>query len=152
MPGRMSSTRPSAVQTEVAMLPCSVRVNWMPLPKSMWTNGTGRTVCQTGSKFADIKAATCSLENNTVLARRAFVQENSASSLPIMWNSNTGLPDLPAAWQASANVACQCTLPGATRALTNALPGAATVTDWCWTTPRAGGSIVTVLAKSAGTD
>ena len=81
------------MHTEVAMLPCRVRVTWMPLPKSMCTRGTGRTVSHAGSKWAEIKLATCSLENNTVLARRALVQQNRSSSLPIIWNSNTGLRD-----------------------------------------------------------
>src|SRR5438445_7128752 len=99
------------------MLPCKVRVTTVPLPKSILTRGTGRTDSQALSKFWLMKPATSSRENNTVLAKRAFVQQNRWSSLPIIWNSNTGLPDFLAASQAAAKVACHRTLPGATRGL-----------------------------------
>jgi hypothetical protein len=38
--------------------------------------GTGRTLIHTGSKVRLMNSATAGLENNTVLARRAFVQQN----------------------------------------------------------------------------
>jgi hypothetical protein len=69
----MSSTFPSGAQTCVATLPCSVRFTTVPLPKSIVTRGTGRTDCHAGSNVSLMTAATWSSENNTVLARRAFV-------------------------------------------------------------------------------
>jgi hypothetical protein len=78
----MSRTIPSGVQTYVATLPCSVRFTTVPLPKSIVTRGTGRSDCHAGSNFSLMTAATWSLENNTVLARRAFVQVKRWSSSP----------------------------------------------------------------------
>src|SRR5262245_4623328 len=100
------------------MLPCRVRVSTLPLPKSMWISGTGRTLTQTGSKFLLTKVATSGRENNTVLASLAFVQQNSSSSLPVIWNRRTGLPVFTAAARASSTVLCQTTLPGSTLGLT----------------------------------
>src|SRR5262245_45629846 len=96
------------------MLPCSVRFMTLPLPKSMVTMGTGRTISQAGSKARLMYWATSGEENNTVLARRALVQQNCLSSWPIMWKSNTGLPDFFAATQASAKFLCQFTSPALT--------------------------------------
>ena len=86
--------------------------------------GTARTVSQTGSKERLIAKATPSFENNTVLAKRAFVQQNCSSSLPIIWKSSTGLPDFADAVQASAKVACHLTLPGCTVGLAGSPAGA----------------------------
>src|SRR5262249_12667057 len=101
------------------MLPCRVRVSTVPLPKSMRTIGTGRTLCQAGSKFLLMNSATSSRENNTVLARRAFVQQNWSSSLPIIWNKSTGFFDRAEGARASSRLAYQRTLPGWTVGLTN---------------------------------
>src|SRR5262245_15740532 len=114
MPGSTSYTLPSESQTDVATLPCRVRVTFTPLPKSMVTIGTGRTLTQTGSKPALTYSAMSGDENSTVLARRALVQQNCLSSCPIMWKTSTGLPDFLAAAQASANDGCHFTSPGAT--------------------------------------
>src|SRR5262245_48806817 len=96
------------------MFPCNVRVILVPFPKSMLTMGTGRTLSQAGSNMSLICFATSVEENNTVLARRAFVQQNCLSSLPIMWNSSTGLPDFLAASHAAVNDSCHLTSPGFT--------------------------------------
>src|SRR5437870_2358074 len=132
------------------MLPCRVRVRTLPLPKSMRTIGTGRTLSQTGSKYLLTNAATSSRENNTVLARRAFVQQNWSSSLPIIWNSRTGFFDLLAAAQAAARVGCQRTLPGSTFGLTNLSPVAAAGAEALVTIVRTGGSMRVVLEMSRG--
>src|SRR5207253_11049647 len=119
------------------------------LPKSMRTIGTGRTLSQTGSKFLLTNRATSSRENNTVLARRAFVQQNWSSSLPIIWNSRTGFFDLLAAAQAAARVGCQRTLPGWTLGLTNLSPPvAAAGAEALVTIVRTGGSMRRVLLMS----
>src|SRR5262245_40787423 len=81
----------------------------------MVTSGAGRTLSQAGSNVLLMYSATSLDENNTVLARRALVQQNCRSSCPIMWNNRTGLPDFWAAACASANDACHLTRPGATR-------------------------------------
>src|SRR5205085_2412730 len=134
------------------MLPCRVRVRTLPLPKSMRTIGTGRTLSQTGSKELLTNAATSARENNTVLARRAFVQQNWSSSLPIIWNSRTGFFDLLAAAQAARRLGCQRTLPGSTLGLMNLSLAAgvragaeAAVTIVC-----TGGSMRSVLDMSRG--
>src|SRR5436190_3666250 len=133
------------------MLPLSVRVSLTPVPKSMWIIGTGRTDSQAGSKLALMKPATSSFENNTVLARRAFVQQNWSSSLPIIWNSRTGFFDLLAAAQAAARVGCQRTLPGWTFGLTNLSPPvAAAGAEALVTIVRTGGSMRRVLLMSRG--
>src|SRR5579864_4737493 len=135
------------------MLPCSVRLMTLPLPKSMVTMGTGRTISQTGSKFKLIIWATSGEENNTVLAKRALVQQNCLSSWPIMWNSNTGLPDFFAAAQASAKLLCQFTSPALTVGL-SAVTGTMVVLAGAgpvFLTMLAGPlSIRTVLVISAG--
>src|SRR5262245_17873771 len=80
----------------------------------MVTSGAGRTLSQAGSNVLLMYSATSPDENSTVLARRAFVQQNCRSSCPIMWNIRTGLPDFWAAAWASATVGCHLTRPGAT--------------------------------------
>src|SRR5437899_1302028 len=134
------------------MLPCRVRVRTLPLPKSMRTIGTGRTLSQTGSKFLLTNAATSSRENNTVLARRAFVQQNWSSSLPIIWKSRTGFFDLLAAAQAALRVECQRTLPGSTFGLTNlsaaVAAGVRAGAEALVTIVRTGGSMRAVLVMS----
>src|SRR5258708_7060537 len=128
------------------MLPCSVRVSTVPLPKSIRMIGTGRTVSHTASKVWLTKAATSSRENNTVLAKRAFVQQNWSSSLPIIWKSRTGLPDLAEAAEAAAKLGCQGTLPGSTFGLTK--PAAGAGADISLTTRSVGLSISALLGRS----
>src|SRR5207248_2038752 len=119
------------------------------------TIGTGRTLCQTGSKLPLTNAATSSRENNTVLARRAFVQQNWSSSLPIIWNKRTGFFDRAEAARASARLACQRTLPGWTFGLTNLSAaagtgggGGGTGAEPSATTALTGGSMRIVLETS----
>ena len=101
------------------MLPCNVRVTTVPFPKSIRTIGAGRTDCHAASKFWLMNEATSSRENNTVLARRAFVQQNLSFKFPISWNKRTGFPVRRAATHASAIVACQLTSPGRTFGLSD---------------------------------
>src|SRR5713226_5080763 len=96
------------------MLPCRVRRITFPLPKSIVTIGTSRTLSQAGSNVLLMNWATSADENSTVLARRAFVQQNCLSSSPIMWNSSTGFPDVLAASHAFANDGCHWTRPALT--------------------------------------
>src|SRR5579864_7975502 len=95
-----------------------------------------------------MNCATSSRENNTVLARRAFVQQKRSSSLPIIWNSSTGLPDFREASQAAATLACQRTLPGSTFGLAASVAGAGA--ERSATTRAVGRSIRTVLVGSVG--
>src|SRR5438128_7313714 len=91
----------------------------------MVTSGAGRTLSHAGSNVALMYLATSVDENNTVLARRALVQQNCLSSWPIMWKSSTGLPDFCAAVWASANEECQFTNPGFTAGFSSAAVGTA---------------------------
>src|SRR5579859_8184680 len=111
------------------MLPCSVRLITLPLPKSMVTRGTSRTVSHAGSNDALMNWATSADENSTVLASRALVQQNCLSSCPIMWNSSTGLPDFLAASHALANDGCHFTSPGLTVGLSVSPRGLANASD-----------------------
>src|SRR5262245_3227016 len=152
-----SSTFPSAVQTHVAMLPCSVRLITVPFPKSIVTIGTSRTLSQAGSNVWLMYWASSADENNTVLARRALVQQNCLSSCPIMWNKRTGFPDVFAASHAAANDACHLTSPALTVGLTASLPGRAAGpgfpgADARATTPLAGNSISPLRRSSTGAD
>src|SRR5262249_18543731 len=89
----------------------------------MLTIGTGRTLSQEGSNSSLICFATSAEGNNTVLARRAFVQPNFLASCPIIWNSSTGLPDFLAASQAAANDSRHLTSPGFTVGFAVSLSG-----------------------------
>src|SRR5579871_503290 len=97
-----------------------------------------------------MNAATSSLENNTVLAKRAFVQQNCSSSLPIIWNSNTGLPETRAALHAEMKSGCQLTRPAWTFGFCNTCAAGA-VLDWAAITAFVGDSIASFVMASGGT-
>src|SRR5437660_5572344 len=133
----------------------------VPPPKLIWIRGTRRTLSHAASKFWLMNRATSSFENNTVLAKRALVQQNCSSSLPIIWNSKTGLPETCEALQAAAKLGCQTTRPGAILGLSNgSAAGAApdraastslvgrSMTYLLGASPIAGGAVSTAKARA----
>ena len=64
------------------MLPISVRVSRLPFWKSISTRGTGATDCQAHSNCSLIHGPISGCEKSTLLAMRAFVQQNGSSSSP----------------------------------------------------------------------
>jgi hypothetical protein len=94
---------------EMTVLPARVRTSDLPLPKSMVTLGTGRTVSQQATNFSLMVREISGSESNTALSVRAFVQQNSSSRRPKRWSKKIGLPSRAARACACWRVGSQST-------------------------------------------